>query len=102
MQRLYQIVSGKGIVKHEETCYGTVEKGEIFGDISFLFGSTATANVIAASETEVYVIEAEYLKRLFTNSEFLGGKFFKYLSINLQIRIDKKLSRFISEATINS
>ena len=94
MQRLYQIVSGRGKVSSGNVVYGNMEVGEMFGDISFLCGGTATASVIAETETKVYVIEAEYLKRLFTMVPEFGGKFFKYLSIILQIRINKKFCSF--------
>jgi len=61
-----------------------------FGEISFLRG-TATATVIANDDIDIYVIEAEYLKRLFHKNDRLAARFFKYLAIVLERRLRSSL-----------
>jgi CRP-like cAMP-binding protein len=70
------------------------EENDTFGEVAFLLGGCGNnLRVIANGRVELYVLEAEYLKRLFTAQPDLGGRFFKYLASLLEKRIRNHESR---------
>jgi len=86
-QRIYQIVSG--VCRIEKTgvnrVLGTMEDGQMFGEISFLISGGATASVIADSEiVEVNVLEGYFINILFGMRPELAGRFYKHLANVLQ------------------
>eukprot|EP01104_Vermistella_antarctica_P014160 TRINITY_DN4411_c0_g1_i1.p1 TRINITY_DN4411_c0_g1~~TRINITY_DN4411_c0_g1_i1.p1 ORF type:complete len:1113 (+),score=294.82 TRINITY_DN4411_c0_g1_i1:230-3568(+) len=96
-QRIYQVCDGEcriektwtdedGTPRQKEL--GIMGADETFGEISFLLGGGATASVIASSDdVEIFMIEAEFLKRLFNSDPGLAGRFFTYLSVLLERRL---------------
>ena len=65
----------------------TLKENDTFGEISFLLGGSTSLFVVATTHVQVYILGATYLKRLFVSHPKLGGRFFKYLSVNLEQRL---------------
>jgi CRP-like cAMP-binding protein len=101
-QRLYQISRGRCRIEldkapppdspegtpSEHLVLGTMEQGELFGEISFLRGVGASATVIADSETvDLTIIEGYFVKTLFGIDPSFAGRFYKYLAALLAHRI---------------
>jgi CRP-like cAMP-binding protein len=93
--RMFQIARGKCRIEIKPTSsangssdaeakpqvVGYLNTGALFGEISFLDGSAATASVIANDESvEVYVIEGYFINILFVKYPELAGRFFAYLA----------------------
>eukprot|EP01095_Lingulamoeba_sp_RSL-Kostka_P013304 TRINITY_DN5482_c0_g2_i2.p1 TRINITY_DN5482_c0_g2~~TRINITY_DN5482_c0_g2_i2.p1 ORF type:complete len:261 (-),score=93.49 TRINITY_DN5482_c0_g2_i2:232-951(-) len=92
LQRIYQILSGTcriTVVDNTETevVVSHLSAGDIFGEMSFIAGKGASANVIADGDVEVYLIEATHLEGLFQKNKYIAGCFYKYLSSILVKRI---------------
>jgi CRP-like cAMP-binding protein len=69
-QKIFQITQGNcKIVKDRETL-GIIKTGEIFGEMSFLEGGAASADVIAVDVVELFVIEGYFIKRLLEVGRF--------------------------------
>ena len=66
--------------------------GSTFGEMSFLLGGGASASVIADSDdgVTVFIVEADYFKRLFNERPELAGRWFKYLATVLEGRFRRK------------
>ncbi len=56
---LYEMISGDAIVTVQNTEVGRIQRGEIFGEISFLTQSTRTASVKTLTPCTVQVIKGE-------------------------------------------
>jgi len=90
-QRLYQVSSGKCVIDINEGVIGEVNEGEIFGEMSFLQLRSASAAITAASDNvELYVIEGYKLNRLIRQNTALGARFFKYIALVLEGRVQKR------------
>eukprot|EP01117_Protostelium_nocturnum_P013775 TRINITY_DN517_c0_g1_i3.p1 TRINITY_DN517_c0_g1~~TRINITY_DN517_c0_g1_i3.p1 ORF type:complete len:851 (-),score=358.21 TRINITY_DN517_c0_g1_i3:50-2602(-) len=90
-QRLYQVAKGRCVIDINEGVIGEVNEGEIFGEMSFLQLRSASAAITAASETvELYVIEGYKLNRLIRQNTALGARFFKYIALVLEGRVQKR------------
>jgi len=94
-QNLYQVISGTCVLLNEQTNTEVqrIEENETFGEVPFLLGGVSGLRVVACGRVELYVLEAEYLKRLFTSQPDLGGRFFKYLACLLERRIRQHEAR---------
>jgi CRP-like cAMP-binding protein len=106
MQRIYQVVSGQcQVVKLEHSRTGTnqralvsLKQGELFGEISFLIGGGASADVVAESDiVVVFLVEAEWLKRLFNSDPTLAARFFKYLAVVIERRVQRRQQTLLDE-----
>lgn len=69
---------------------GRLDAGEIFGEMSFMQGEGASASVMADSEVELYRIEGHILNTLFEWKPTLGARFFKYLCVVIEKRIQTR------------
>lgn len=95
---IYQI--GNGIVRVEKRMedgrveiLGTMGTSEMFGEVSFLEGVGATADIIAdQNNVDIYIISKDYIEGLFKEHKKTGieGKFYKFLSLVLSRRIRQK------------
>lgn len=93
LQRIYQIVEGTCRVEKVgfDHVLARMPNGSTFGEMSFLLGGGASASVIADSEeVTVFIIEADYFKRLFNERPELAGRWFKYLATVLEGRFRRK------------
>lgn len=54
--------------------------GEIFGEITFMFGGGAAVSIVADEDTVIYTIERTQVDKLFQIRPDLGGKFYKFLA----------------------
>jgi len=124
LQRMYIVVQGACVVQasgDETSILARLGPGDIFGEISLLFGSS-TATVVSApqeakvdakpsmlianastpqppeSTTVVLVIEADFLQRLFSNDKRLAGKFYKYVAILTQQRLVDRTKYLATES----
>ena len=62
-----------------------------FGEMSFLEGSKATAQIVAeVSGAEVYILEVSVLKVLFSLLPDLGAKFFRYIAGEQYTKLKQK------------
>ena len=98
LQRIYQIIHGECTVQvatptGEHKTLAFLGDDETFGEISFLLGGGAKASVVAHTDTvSLFVIEADYFKRLFNADPRLAGRFFKYLCTVLERRVREPTS----------
>eukprot|EP01122_Echinamoeba_exundans_P012030 TRINITY_DN494_c0_g2_i1.p1 TRINITY_DN494_c0_g2~~TRINITY_DN494_c0_g2_i1.p1 ORF type:complete len:820 (-),score=147.31 TRINITY_DN494_c0_g2_i1:472-2931(-) len=93
---MYQLASGSCRIEQEERkgskvvgtdVLGWLKPGEIFGDISFLIGGSATASVIAEEETSIYVLDTVFLSILFHSDPLLAARLYFYLSEQIGHRL---------------
>lgn len=77
---------------------GTAEKGEVFGEITFLEGGGASASVIAESHVEYCMIEGHVLQILFEWKPQLAAKFFNFIATTLEKRLKALENILFSEA----
>ena len=94
--RLYQIARGKCRIQiksadSEPQVVGFLNTGALFGEISFLDSSAATASVIANEDVvEVYVIEGYFINILFVKYPELAGRFFAYIAGVIAGRLNER------------
>eukprot|EP01123_Difflugia_compressa_P012964 TRINITY_DN5775_c0_g1_i2.p1 TRINITY_DN5775_c0_g1~~TRINITY_DN5775_c0_g1_i2.p1 ORF type:complete len:404 (-),score=114.06 TRINITY_DN5775_c0_g1_i2:66-1145(-) len=92
-QRLYQIAKGqcrieKTVENGKTLEFGTITVNDVFGEISFLEGTGATASVISnIPDTVVHIIDGYYLDVLFDYYPGLSGRFYHYLATVLSARL---------------
>jgi CRP-like cAMP-binding protein len=96
-QCVYQIVHGNCRIEKEtpegvKKVLGSMEQGQLFGEMSFLQGGGATVSVVADEEVTVYVIEGDYINALFGRHPDLAGRFYHFLSSVLANRLNKRES----------
>eukprot|EP00029_Vermamoeba_vermiformis_P006419 TRINITY_DN2511_c0_g1_i1.p1 TRINITY_DN2511_c0_g1~~TRINITY_DN2511_c0_g1_i1.p1 ORF type:complete len:807 (+),score=231.66 TRINITY_DN2511_c0_g1_i1:46-2466(+) len=85
---MFQIAEGSCRIELHNKVLGTVNEGEIFGEIGLLQGSAASAFVIASTEEVVLnVIDGSYLNMLFYSYPHLAYRFYRYLAKQLGDRI---------------
>lgn len=93
---IYQIVQGNCRIEKEtpegKKVLGSMEQGQLFGEMSFLQGGGATVSVVADEEVTVYVIEGGYINALFGRYPDLAGRFYHFLSSVLANRLNKRES----------
>jgi len=83
----------KGLVRAERATLGTgiaiafLQQGEIFGEMSFLGESAASAKIIAETEVEVLIIQNNTLKSLLQSSSELSTRFYHSLANSLSSRL---------------
>jgi CRP-like cAMP-binding protein len=96
--RLFQIARGQCRIEIKPNdssaptqVVGYLNTGALFGEISFLDGSAATASVIANDEAvEVYVIEGHFINILFVKYPELAGRFFAYIAGVIAGRLNER------------
>eukprot|EP01097_Dermamoeba_algensis_P001225 TRINITY_DN1461_c0_g7_i1.p1 TRINITY_DN1461_c0_g7~~TRINITY_DN1461_c0_g7_i1.p1 ORF type:complete len:611 (+),score=141.89 TRINITY_DN1461_c0_g7_i1:1642-3474(+) len=96
-EQIFQIARGSCIITKKPTNgenngepvkLGVTESGEMFGEISFLDGGSATASVIAGEQgADVYIIEKNFMNILFVRQPRLAGRFYNYLCHVLSERL---------------
>ncbi|HWE62554.1 MAG TPA: cyclic nucleotide-binding domain-containing protein, partial [Chloroflexota bacterium] len=72
--------------------------GEIFGEMSFLEESGASASVIAREDVDVDVVEDLYLHSLLSSTPAFAVRFYQSLAINLSRRLRKAIQRLADAA----
>lgn len=104
---LYQVASGSCRIEQEEKrgskvtavdVIGWLKPGEVFGEISFLMGGSATASVIAEEETMIYVLDTVFLSILFHSDPLLAARLYFYVSEQLGQRLLRTETRDRSPA----
>jgi hypothetical protein len=78
-----------------------MDSGEIFGEITFMFGGGATVSILADEEdVRIYTIDKTSLQVLFTPKPELAGQFHKFLATQIgkrvlpkQLKLDMELQR---------
>lgn len=84
---IYQVVEGTCYVEkrnmESRTLLGIMQEGELFGEITHLFGGAVLHYVVAASEVILRSIEKNSLQELFRVKPQLAVKFYKFLSLQI-------------------
>ncbi len=76
-----------------------LEEGEIFGEMSFIEGFVASANVVAASAMKLAVIESAVIEGLAVADPGFSGRFYQSLTEILSRRLRETTTRGLSEYT---
>ena len=63
---------------------GLVEAGEMFGEMSFLQGTPATANVVAVDECTVEILSGNFVLMVHVHRPLLAARFYHNLAKLLQ------------------
>jgi hypothetical protein len=64
-----------------------MNSGDIFGEITYLFGGGATVSIVADDDVRVYIIDKTSLQGLFSSKPDLAGKFYKFLAMQIGRRV---------------
>lgn len=99
-RRIFQISRGTcrivkkystGGTSTEGATLGTMQTGEIFGEISFLAGSLTSASIIAGPQgAEIIAIEGYYMDLLFLRQPCISGKLYHYFCHVLSSRLQDR------------
>ena len=91
IKRIYQIGNGSCRVElpgDTPTVLGKMNTGDIFGEITFMFGGGATVSIVAdEEETRIYTIDKTSLHGLFSTKPELAGQFYKFLATQIGRRV---------------
>lgn len=68
---------------------GRMKTGEIFGEITYLFGGGVCVNIVADDEVDIYSLEREQLLELFAIHPDMAARFYKFLAIQISNRVRK-------------
>ena len=71
----------------ERTLLTTLHPGQVFGEMSFMDGSRATASVVATESCEVLEIPHAALESLLEDRPELSGKLWRNLALELRARL---------------
>ena len=95
-----QIISGSvRIEKQHVDCsvaLAVLSPGEVFGEISFLCDTPASATVIANDDVELYVTSRPVLEELFRANPHAVLKFYHYLCSTIARRIAQQEKLFVN------
>ena len=92
----------KGIARVEKAAVGSgvaiaiLEPGNIFGEMSFLEETIASAKVVAQEEVELLIIEQKDLYSLLVSVPGLSARFYQSLAYSLSLRLRETNSLVIS------
>lgn len=96
---LYVILEGSCRVARpdqgKEGIIAELGRDEFFGDMNFLEGVGASADVIANEPTKVLVITPEETNTLLLSVPGLSSRFYQSLALNLSRRLRKTTERFM-------
>ncbi len=73
----------------EDIPLAILEGGKTFGEMSFMDGSTTTAEVTATEQTEVLEISRESVDRLLDDNQGIGLKLWRNLALDLKQRLSR-------------
>lgn len=91
-------ISSSIVTRSTSSIVAYLEKGQMFGELSFLLGGKSTASVFAhETEVEVQIIEDAYLNILFVRQPALAGRFYHHLASVLANRVKENEKRTISQ-----
>ena len=87
----YLIMSGSFSVHRDNKSVGTLQTGEIFGELSLILGEKRKATVRAVTPAEIVEIRPPALKELLLSSSLELHKLVKEFSVELGKDSDRKL-----------
>ncbi len=64
----------------KQSSIGKLAKGDVFGEVSFLLGGTATCTVVAHTPVTVVRVTKQVLQSLFSVRPDLACKFYRYFA----------------------
>lgn len=93
--------------KGQETVIARMGPGEVFGELSFLEATGATATVVADGLVEVGMIEGQYVYSLLSSVPGFAARFYHSLAISLAKRLRERTAapashEFSSEPHVSS
>jgi extracellular factor (EF) 3-hydroxypalmitic acid methyl ester biosynthesis protein len=84
---LLVLLEGRVEVRNGETLLSHLEPGEVFGEISFLLGVEASADVVASTEVSVLAISEVTIRRLFKQRPGVAAALYRSLALELARRL---------------
>jgi CRP-like cAMP-binding protein len=85
-----EVIRGQSIAK--------LKPGDICGEMAFLEGSTASASVVAETETEVEVLDVAGVHRIFDLYPHVQARFYKSVALLLSQRLRATSARLAKTA----
>jgi CRP-like cAMP-binding protein len=99
-QAVYFIVSGSVQVQIDhlgkDVRINELGSREVFGEMSFLMGSAASASVIALEDMQVAAIDHAVVNKLTADDPKIAAQFYRYLSERLANRLRHTNEGFVS------
>ena len=94
---VYLLLKGTARVQiPSQNTFRDVGPGEICGEMSFLEGAPASANVVADAAVEAYQVDHTTLQQLFELFPHLGSRFYRSLATNLSCRLRDVIAKGLS------
>jgi extracellular factor (EF) 3-hydroxypalmitic acid methyl ester biosynthesis protein len=84
---LQVLLEGRVEVRNGETLLSRLEPGEVFGEISFMLGVEASADVIASTDISVLEISEATIRRLFKQRPSVAAALYRSLAAELARRL---------------
>ena len=84
-------------LRGKDETVANLTRNEFFGDMNFLEGIGASANVIANEPTKVLVITPEETQTLLTADPSLAMRFYHSLAVSLSRRLRATTSKLVEE-----
>lgn len=82
------IIEGKiAVLDINGTVLSRIEQGNIFGELSFILGSSRTADIVGVGDGSFLRIEFESLSTFFSNDPVLRSQWFQWLALKLAERL---------------
>lgn len=83
-QLVYQLVEGtcvvQGLVGNKKRNFGTINKGELFGELSFITGTVSSANVVADGDVTVLAFDRGQLENAFNDHPGCATGFYRAIA----------------------
>jgi CRP-like cAMP-binding protein len=84
---LQVLLEGRVEVRNGETLLSHLETGEVFGEISFVLGVEASADVVASTDISVLEISEATIRRLFKQRPSVAAALYRSLAAELARRL---------------
>jgi CRP/FNR family transcriptional regulator, cyclic AMP receptor protein len=89
------LLFGEAEVRLGATVLNDMTVGEVFGEISFILGAPASADVVAKTEVSVLEISTETIRRLFKQRPSVAAALYRSLAAELARRLVRLSGRVV-------
>ena len=89
------LLFGQAEVRLGGTVLSQLKPGEVFGEVSFILGGRASADVVASTDVSVLEISQETIRRLFKQRPSVAAALYRSLAAELArrlVRISERVS----------
>ena len=90
---LQVLLDGKAEVRNGEALLSHLETGEVFGEISFVLGVQASADVIASTDVSVLDLSESTIRRLLKQRPSVAAALYRSLAAELAKRVVRTSDR---------